>query len=414
MSTTMGLEARVRDAIARVDDGELIELLAELVRTPSVYDPGRPDGNEAAVADLVCARLGAWGLDYVRWDVAPGRPNIVVNIAGGPGPVLVFEGHMDVVTPGDPALWERDPFGAEIVDCRMYGRGTADMKGGLAAMLAAARALGESGRNFRGTVRLAILSDEEGMMRGARSFVERGWLDDAAAAIICEPEGGRVCTAQKGALRFAAHFCGKMSHGCMPDEGVNPVAALGAAIVACRELEAEIIAEHPLHPLLGRFSISPTVVHGGVAEQANVIPARATLYLDVRTCPEHDHDLIAARIREACGIAAAGVEGVTLDFEVIDDRPATETPEGEPVVAAARAAHELVFGTEPPTGGVPGSTDGTIFWMARRTPLVTWGPGETTIPHQANEFVRLDEVCAYARAYVAAALHFFDQAGERP
>ena len=412
MTTTTGLEARARAAMACIDDGELIDLLSELVRTPSVYDPSRPDGNEAAVADLICARLDSWGLSYQRWEAAPGRPNIVVDVAGEPGPVLVFEGHMDVVTPGDPLHWQRDPFGAEIVDGVMYGRGTADMKGGLAALLITARALHASGREFRGTARLAILSDEEGMMRGARSFVEQGWLDDAAAAVICEPEGGRICTAQKGALRFAVHFRGKMAHGCMPDEGANPVTALGAAIVACRELEAEIIAEQPPHPLLGRFSISPTVASGGMAEQANVIPASATLYLDVRTGPEHDHELIAARIRETCGLAAAGIDGVSVEVELIDDRPATETPGDAAVIAAARAAHELVFGETPPEGGVPGSTDGTIFWMARRTPLVTWGPGDTTIPHQADEYVRLDEVCAYARAYAAAALDFFERVGE--
>ncbi len=412
MSADTSLMASIQAVIARIDDEQVIELLAGLVRIRSVFDPERPDGNERAAADYICGCLDAWGLAYQRWDVAPQRPNFVVNLVGGPGPVLVFEGHMDVVTPGDESRWERDPFAAEIVDGVMYGRGSADMKGGVAAMMMATRALRDSGQSFPGTVRLAILSDEEGMMRGARSFVEEGYLDDATAAIICEPEGGRVCIAQKGAIRIAVDFSGVMSHGCMPDEGANPVAALGEAIVACRNLEAAILSESEPHPLLGRFSISPTVVAGGIPDQANVIPASARMLLDIRTGPEHDHQRIVTKIREACCSATARIDGVSSVVEVVDDRPATETPAGAPVIAAAVAAHEQIFGETPPVGGVPGSTDGTIFWMARSTPLVTWGPGDTTIPHKANEFVRLDEVCDYARAYAVAALRFFDIAGD--
>ncbi len=244
-------------------------------------------------------------------------------------------------------------------------------------------------------------------MQGARAFVAEGYLDDAAAAIICEPEGGRVCTAQKGALRLAVTFTGKMAHGCMPDEGANPLSALAESVVALRGLEADILKQGDPHPLLGRFSLSPTVVSGGMTEQANVIPASATLMLDVRTCPEHDHEEIVTSIHAVVESATARITGVTCEVTLVDDRPATETAETDAIVAAAVAAHERVFGQIPPIGGVPGSTDGTIFWMARQTPLVTWGPGDTTIPHQINEFVRLDEVVGYARAYVHAVLGYF-------
>ncbi|CAN5809147.1 ArgE/DapE family deacylase [soil metagenome] len=403
---------RLGKALGHLDDTMLIEVLGDLVRIPSVYDRSREDGNERMVADYVCRLLDRWGIEYRRWDVAPGRPNIVADIVGGDGPALVLEGHMDVVTPGDRSAWDDDPFGAEIVDGRMYGRGTADMKGGLAAMLMAARAIKRSAIEFPGTIRLAVLSDEEGMMQGARSFAESGYLDDAGAAIICEPEGGRVCIAQKGAMRVLVTFSGRMSHGCMPDEGANPVQALGKSIVALGDLEADVLDNHEPHPLLGRFSLSPTVVSGGLADQANVIPANAALHLDIRTCPEHDHAEILARIRDICGHAAASVDGVSSDVELLDDRPATETDERALIVEAAVSAHRHVFGETPPLGGVPGSTDGTIFWMAKRTPLVVWGPGDTTIPHQVNEFVRLDEVAAYSRAYIRAALRFFESSQE--
>jgi succinyl-diaminopimelate desuccinylase len=106
--------------------------------------------------------------------------------------------------------------------------------------------------------------------------------------------------------------------------------------------------------------------------------------------------------------AAREIDGVTYKVEVIDDRPATETDTTDPVVRAVVAAHEAETGQTPPFGGVPGSTDGTIFWAATRVPLVTWGPGVTTLPHQADEYVNLDEVVRYARTYIAAALRYFD------
>ena len=400
-----------RDLLDLVDEEEAIAILGDMIRIRSIFDPDREDGNERAMADHVCRLLDGWGIAYSRWDVAPNRPNIVADIRGGAGPTLVFEGHMDVVTAGDDDDWDHEPFGAEIVGGKMFGRGTADMKSGLTSMLVAAKTLHLSGAEFPGTVRLAILSDEEGMMQGARSFAEKGYLNDAGAAIICEPEGRRVCIAQKGAMRFTVTFAGRMAHGCMPDEAANPLIALAECVVGLRGLEAEILSEQETHSLLGRFSLSPTVVAGGEIEQANVIPGSATLMLDVRTTPGDDHEAIVSRIREVCGQAAAGIKGVECDVVLIDDRPATETDPDAPIVHAAVAAHQETFGENPEIGGVPGSTDGTIFWMHRRIPLVTWGPGDTTIPHQANEFVRLDELALYGRAYIQAALRYFGDAG---
>jgi succinyl-diaminopimelate desuccinylase len=403
------VDDRIRSAQQRIDPRQVVAVLRDLVRIPSVYNPDNPRGNEAAAADYVARVLDGWGLAHTRREVAPGRPNVVVDLPGiRPGPILIFEGHTDVVTAGDPATWSVDPFAAQVRDGRLYGRGACDMKGGLTAMLCAAGALHQSGRDFAGTLRLAILADEEGLMRGAKGFVADGYLDGAMAAIICEPEGDRVCIAQKGAIRQRARFVGRMAHGAMPQEGVNPVAALGAAIVACRRLEAEIQDEQEPHPLLGQFHLTPTVALGGEREQGNVIPAVAELVLDIRTTPAQDHAVLRGRVAAAVNGAAADVDGVTVQIETLDDRPATETDPHEPIVRAALTAHEAECGIAPPLGGVPGSTDGTIFWAATRIPLVTWGPGAARLPHQADEYVDLDEVVRYARMYAGAALRYFD------
>ncbi|HEX5165787.1 MAG TPA: M20 family metallopeptidase [Thermomicrobiales bacterium] len=403
------LDQRIAAAQACLDTSGLLETLAGLVRIPSVFDPARPDGNERDAATLIGGLLDDWALAYRTREVAPNRPNIVVDIAGTrPGPLLIFEGHTDVVTAGDRAAWSIDPFAGEIRDGRLYGRGACDMKGGLAAMLFAAHAVEAAGRDFAGMIRLAILADEEGLMQGAKGFVADGELAGATAAIICEPEGDRVCIAQKGAIRIRVSLTGRMAHGAMPEEGANPIAALGLVISRCRDLERQIQSEHPPHPLLGTFYLTPTVALAGEREQGNVIPSSAELMLDIRTTPSNDHSSIIERVAAVIAAAAGEIAGVTQQIEIVDNRPATETDAKDPIVRAVIAAHEAETGATPSFGGVPGSTDGTIFWAASRLPLVTYGPGITTLPHQADEYVELDEVVRYARTYIAAAHRYFD------
>lgn len=409
-----GLDERISAAQCLLDEFGLIDTLQALVRVPSVYNPVVPGGNEQAAANLVASLLDTWGLPYTRRDVSPNRPNIVVDLPGTrPRPILVFEGHTDVVTAGDRAVWSMEPFCGEIRDGRIYGRGACDMKGGLAAMLYAARAIHAAGVEFAGTIRLAVLADEEGLMQGAKAFVADGYLDGATAAIVCEPEGDRVCIAQKGAIRLRVTFSGTMAHGAMPEEGANPVAALGEVIAALRVLERDIQSESPAHPLLGKFYLTPTVASGGEREQGNVIPASAELVLDIRTSVDHVHATIRERVGAAIAAATSAIAGVSFQIEVIDDRPSTDTDAADPIVAAVVAAHEAETGVTPPFGGVPGSTDGTIFWDATRVPIVTWGPGDTLLPHQADEFVRVDEVIRYARSYIGAALRYFDMMERR-
>ncbi len=145
---------------------------------------------------------------------------MIVTHAAGPGPrTLMFEGHTDVVTPGDVSAWTHDPFGAEIVGRRMYGRGTNDTKGNLAAMLVAMAALKRCGVPLSGTIVGGVLCDEEDQMLGVRHFIDRGHADAVTAAVICEPQDGMICTSQKGALRARFQLAGKMSHGAMPLSG---------------------------------------------------------------------------------------------------------------------------------------------------------------------------------------------------
>jgi succinyl-diaminopimelate desuccinylase len=382
-----------------VDAEGLIAFARALVRVPSVHRP-EAGQTEAAAAALVAERMRAFGWAPTVEEAAPGRPNVVATVEGGlPGPTLLLEGHTDVVTEGDPADWSHDPFGGDIADGRLYGRGAADMKAGVAAMLYAAAALAAAGP-FPGRLVLAALADEEGLMLGVKDFVRRGHAAGVAAAIVCEPEGGEVCIAQRGAIRALLEVHGRMAHGAMPDRGVNPIPPLADLVDRCADLEAALRAEAGRHPLLGLPHVTPTMVEAGSADQLNVIPGRARLGLDVRTIPGVDHRALLARLRAAAG------EGVTVT--VVDDRPPTETPAGHPVVRALVDAHRAVHGTAPPLGGVPGTTDGTILWRDAGVPIVTYGPGGKWIAHQVDEHVELDDLVRAAEVYAGAARRFLE------
>ncbi|RJK96444.1 M20 family metallopeptidase [Vallicoccus soli] len=394
-----------------VDAEAVVAFTRELVRCRSVHDP-RAGTAEGEAAALVAERMRSFGWEPEVTEVAPGRPNVVAVVegGGGPGPTLAFEGHTDVVTEGDLSSWTVDPFGAEVRDGRLYGRGSADMKSGVAAMLYAVRALQEAGP-FPGRVAVCALVDEEGLMLGAKHFARTALAREVDGAIVCEPEAGEVCVAAKGAVRLRVDLHGRMAHGAMPQHARNPVVAVGRLLAALADYQRELVEAFGEHEHLGRVYLTPTVLGAGDADQINVIPARASVCLDVRTLPDVDHGALVARVR-ALAEAAGTPDGVRAEVTVVDDRPAVEVDPAHPLVTALAAAHEAVLGEPARYGGVPGATDGTILTRDAGMPTVVYGPGGKWIAHQADEYVEVDEIVACARVYAEAAGRFLR--GGRP
>jgi succinyl-diaminopimelate desuccinylase len=404
--------ALVRGILGRVSADEVTDLTRRLVQIPSVYRPGEPDANERAVADLVATWLRGEGFTVEVDEVAPGRPNVVGWLDGdGPGPSLCLEGHTDVVTEGDGARWRHGPWSAALEGGRLYGRGAADMKGGLAAAMLGLAVLRRAGARFRGRAVLAALVDEESGMTGARRFVTTPLGRSMTAAIICEPEENELCLEQKGVFwaRVAVH--GRMAHGAMPYAGANPIGAVGHFLAGLPGVERRIRRGVPRSRFLGRPHVTPTIVRAPVkgAAQNNVIPGEAEIRLDVRLTP----GLEPERALDAIQALARATEGrfspVRLTVETIEPpRPATRVDRSEPIVQALAWAMRTVSGRPARFGGVPGSTDGTIFRSEVGIPIVTCGPGGREIPHQIDEYVEIEELVAAARAYALAALRFLD------
>jgi succinyl-diaminopimelate desuccinylase len=395
-----------------VDPAAVVALTQELVRMRTVNAAGA-DRVEAPAAERVAALFSSYGWPYDVVEVAPGRPSVIATVdgGGGAGPTLMFEGHTDVVTEGDPASWSVDPYAAEIRDGRLWGRGSADMKSGVAAMIHGVRALELAGP-FPGRVVVGVLCDEEGMMLGAKAFAASPLAAEVDAVIVCEPEGYEVCTSARGGIRVRLELTGVMAHGAMPQEARNPVRAGAAVVAALADVQDWAVAAYGTHPHAGAVTVTPTVLHGGDPDQLNVIPAHALVGVDVRTIPGTDHAALIAKVSAAAREAAAA-DGVTVTATVVDDRPAIEIPEDHPVVAAVVAGHREIHGSAPPIGAVPGTTDGTILTRDAGLPTVVYGPGGKWIAHQKDEYVEVHEIAEYAHVYAAAARHFLTSGATR-
>jgi succinyl-diaminopimelate desuccinylase len=406
------LDSAEQKLLARVDREELVGLTRELVRIDSVIRPETGNTEHGVVEYLrqwikreLCAEPE---VDEVQ----PGRENLVVNLdSGRPGPRLLLEGHTDVVSEGDRSRWSVDPFGGELREGRIYGRGACDMKAGLAVNLIAARALLRHG-GWRGRLSLCFVCDEEGMMIGIKDFIRRGHADGVDAALVSEPEENQLCLSMKGALRAVVRVQGRMAHGAMPRAGINPNTRLARIILAFEGYEAAEIERCGADEFLGFPSVTFTVLHSpppGSPAQLNVMPGEAEGFVDIRTVPRQNHEQVRKDLQGILDRLAAEDPDFKAGIEFIEDRPVVAIGKEEPIVVEAAGAYREVTGREERYNGVPGATDGTFLSAWKGIPCLVNGPGPRHIPHQVDEYVEVAELEEAARIYALAAWRFLNR-----
>ena len=389
-----------------VDVARVIEDTAALVR----IDSQNPGALEGACARWVHDRLSEAGLDVHELAAADGRDDLLATVTGsGERPRLVLLAHMDTVPIGEG--WTVDPLGGQVRDRRIWGRGAADMKGGLAAAMIAAAAIKRSGARLGGRLVVGALVDEEGDMLGVRRFTATPLAGELTAAIVCEPEQNELCLEQRGVVWARVAVRGRMAHGAMPEAGANPLTVVGALLSEAPRLERRLRRLCARSRYLKPPTVTPTIVRsplGGVP-QSNVIPATAEVVLDVRLTPGPDANAVAAEIDRACRAAAQAVPGVSVEWQPVNGfRSATRVAREEPLVRAMTWAVKAATGRRAVFGGVPGSTDGTILRETLGIPIVTCGPGHRLIPHQVDEYVKIAELVDAAKIYVASALKYLE------
>jgi succinyl-diaminopimelate desuccinylase len=399
-----------QELLDAVDPDELVRLTQDLVRIDSVIRP-ESGGTEAQVVRF----LAEWirrelHVEPLLEDAAPGRQNIIATLdSGADGPCLMLEGHTDVVSEGSRSRWTHDPFGGEIADGRIYGRGSCDMKAGLAVALLTAKAFSRAGVRWKGKIRLGLVCDEEGMMLGIKSFIRAGHADDVSACLVPEPEENNLCISMKGAIRAVVRVTGRMTHGAMPLSGINPNTRLARIVLAFERFETEEKKRCGKDPLLGLPSVTFTVIQSpppGSPPQLNVMSGEAVGYVDIRTTLSQEHDTVRARLRGILSELAAEDPDFKADIEFIEDRPVVGISRDEPIAAVSASAFREITGREPVWNGVPGATDGTFLSAWKNIPCLVNGPGPRLLPHQVDEYVGIHELVESARIYVLAASRF--------
>jgi succinyl-diaminopimelate desuccinylase len=262
-----------------------VQFLQSLIQTNSI----NPPGNELETADKIAQYALEAGLEADIKILTENRANVLIRLPGYDSkncPALLFSGHMDTVPVGNQP-WQVDPLSGEKIDGKIYGRGTSDMKGGIAAVIEAMILLKESGNPFKGDIVFAGSAGEEVDCCGAQALIEDHLLENAGAIIIAEPSNGKVFSAHKGALWLEIETFGKTAHCSMPNEGVNAVLHINELINRLKEYQYEFTQKHRL---LGEPSLVNSTINGGVS--TNVVPDHCKITVDIRTIPGVDHSQV--------------------------------------------------------------------------------------------------------------------------
>ncbi len=369
---------------------DVVSLARELIRIPSENRAEERDkGPETACARFVKAWLSDAGAVTEEQEVLPSRNNIIATLKGRGGKApLIFVCHMDTVPAGQG--WDEDPFGAILSGDRLYGRGAADMKGGLAASMMALKHIAEDKRELRGDLILCATVDEEGPdMMGATKFAQSGRVAADAMVVAVEPTKNKLCTAHRGVNWYRIDVRGKMSHAGNAHLGADANHALAWIIMELKQRAERLDFKHPL---LGKVSITIGKMSGGF--KTNVVPNSSTAEVDFRlvpplTCAEAD-----GFVRASCEAVSTVVNGTSAKaFPLGIQRPPIEVSEQAPVVEAFREAYENVTEEKLVIRGFPGYTDAGVIHIVTGNPqCVIFGPGDLAVAHSVNEYVSVEEL----------------------
>ncbi|RGS23902.1 M20 family peptidase [Collinsella sp. AF23-4AC] len=392
-----------------VDEDFAWRLAQDLVKIDS-SDPGAYEGEiECFIKRLIeqqLAQLDSSALDAVQieeLEVLPGRRNLMVTVPVlSDEPRLVYICHMDTVTLGDG--WDADiaPLGAIVRNDKLYGRGSCDMKGGLACAIAALvhtfeRAAAEGELPRRG-FSLICSVDEEDFMRGSEAAINAGWVGSREWVLDTEPTDGQIQVAHKGRTWFEIEMAGVTAHASQPWKGADAVAAMSEVVCSLRHAFAAL----PVHDELGPSTITFGQIEGGY--RPYVVPDHAKVWVDMRLTPPTDTAAATRIVEQAIDDAEAAVPGCHGSYVVTGDRPAIERDPNAPLLAALKRAADDVTGADTTVGFFTGYTDTAV--IASKTGnrnCMSYGPGSLALAHKPNEYVPHADIVRCQQVLIALA-----------
>ena len=361
--------------------GDAVALARALIQIDSRNPTLVPDSaGEGECARALASVLDDWGFAVELSETPPGRPNVVARLGPADTPALMLNGHLDVV--GVDGM-THEPFAAEVRGNRIYGRGSADMKGGLAAICAAA--LEGVGSGAKRQILVTAVVDEEYESLGMRALLASGVTADAA--IITEPTKLAICPAHRGFAWFDVSLRGRAAHGSRYDIGVDAITHAGLLLAELEQLE-RTRDSGARHPLLGRGSLHASKIHGGVG--MSTYPEACDLAIERRTLPGESTEKAMAEIVDACARVKARHANFDAKVTLTTAQLPSEVPPDAPIVRRLRRALERE--------NVPVRIEGFSAWTdaallnEARIPAICFGPGDISMAHAAEEFVPVEEV----------------------
>jgi len=372
-----------------IDQAYIRQILMDLIRIPSVSSSDTGEEEKAAV--YLTKRMNELGIQAHCDRVAPGRAN-AVGIMGDETckPGLILNGHLDVVPAGDG--WKTDPFAPVIAEGRLYGRGAADMKGAIAAMLGALKLIREQGIPVGTAVNLVFNCDEELQNQGILHYLSH--YPKAAFAIIGEPTGLEIAVAHRGVMRFKVRVFGRSGHISISDDADNAIYKMNKVLNAMQIYNREL--KRKQHSLLPSPCLAATVIHGGTKE--NMVPDACEITVDIRFLPGETYATVYADFISLLDQIRNEEPDFTYSVDPFLYMPAAETDTHGNQVQALLRMHRDYFGGSSLPFGFMACCEQACF-QQEGIPAVVCGPGHIQEAHTANEFIDLEEVYRAAGFY---------------
>lgn len=371
------------------NEKEKLKILADAIKIRTEND------NEAKLAKYFQELLKKYGIESKLVHYNPQRASLVCDLDGsnGSGKMLVVSGHLDVVTAGDESEWTYPPFGGEIHDGKMYGRGTTDMKAGLCALIIAMIELKEEGANFKGKIRLAATVGEEVGMYGSKQLVEEGYIDGADGFLIAEPSSSnRIINAHKGSLQYEIIATGKPAHSSMPEIGIDSIQLMVDYINETNKRFAKAFNEAE-NKQLGKTLNVNTVIDGGT--QINSVAGKTILKANARCVPEVNNDKVVEIIEEVISDLNSKNQG-KLELNILQNNPNAVSEKDNDLVKAILNSLDKKI----PVEALAGATDASNFGrISDKYDLAIFGPGEASVAHIIDEFVEVDDYLKFIDVY---------------
>jgi len=386
------------EVMEEIDAKSSIALLKNLIKINSI----NPPGNELEVAKVIDSYARDAGLHTVIKPLTKNRSNIIVRLNGkDPSRApLIFSGHLDTVPIGDNT-WNADPFSGEIIDGKLYGRGTSDMKGGVAALIEAMKVLNSHSDKPDADIIFVGTAGEEVDCFGASEIIKDDTLKNAAAMIIAEPSNGKVFCAHKGALWLQITVYGKTAHGSMPEQGTNAIIHMHELLDKLRRYKFTYTQDHNL---LGKPTLNIGTITGGI--QTNVVPDRCTVTLDIRTIPETSHQDIINDIEGILAMMNDENQDFNAEIEVKNNLPALENVNNNEFVQLAMDVNYDLYGVKKEDIGANYYTDASIYSSALNIPIIIYGPGNEAVAHQPDEYIEIESFLNSISYYVELARRY--------